>query len=193
MKTTSIEQFYHFYPAVVNLVGARLGDKTNFMAAAWHSGVSHKPPLYLVSIAPKRFTHDLIAESGEFTCNFLDIRHLKMIHGTGTLSGHDGDKVKQLNIPLADSLEIACPIIASAYAAYECRVVHQYPAGDHTLFVGEVVAAHCDEKLVLDDGLLDPTKIDFALYLGSNNYLSADPDSRTYISRELEITRLGRR
>ncbi len=191
MITKKITQFYQFYPAVVNVVGARLGDKINFMAAAWHSGVSHSPPLYMVSIAPKRYSHDMIADSGVFTCNFLDQKYLKLIHGTGTLSGRDGDKVSQLEIPLKDSVAVTCPVIETAYASYECRVVHQYPAGDHTLFIGEVVASHTNENFIGKDGLLDPGKIDFALYLGSNTYIAGDPGSKTFISSELEIKKLG--
>jgi len=156
------------------------------MTAAWHTGVSHSPPLYLVSIAPKRHTHDMIMETGEFTCNFLPIDQLKIIHGCGIVSGADIDKIDKLEIPLEKSIEVDCPVIANAYAAYECRVVHQYPAGDHTLFVGEVAAVHIDEARISERGILDPAKIDFAMYLGSNTYISADPTTEGILPGDLE-------
>jgi 3-hydroxy-9,10-secoandrosta-1,3,5(10)-triene-9,17-dione monooxygenase reductase component len=34
------------------------------------------------------------------------------------------------------------PILDSALAVLECRTVHTYDGGDHTIFVGEVEAAH---------------------------------------------------
>ena len=186
MISKNITGFYHFYPSIAAVVGAQRGDKVNFMTAAWHSGISHSPPLYLVSIAPKRHTHDMIMETGEFTCNFLPIDQLKIIHGCGIVSGVDFDKIDKLKIPLGKSIQVECPVIASAYAAYECRVVHQYPAGDHTLFVGEVAAVHIDEARISERGILDPAKIDFAMYLGSNTYISADPTSEQILPGDLE-------
>lgn len=189
MIKTQITEFYQFYPCNVALVGACKGEQVNFMAAAWNTGLSFKPPLFGVAIAPQRYTYGLITESREFTCNFLSIEHLKQIHGTGRVSGRDIDKVKAFRIDLEESQVIDCPTIASAYAAYECRLVHQYPVGDHDFFVGEVVAIHTDPEVIQNNGLLDPEKIPFTLYLGSNTYLSTDP--RQVISMPVEITLPG--
>ncbi|RMF07661.1 MAG: flavin reductase, partial [Candidatus Neomarinimicrobiota bacterium] len=83
MITTRIDSFYHFYPATTALVGAKRGRQVNFMAAAWNTGVSFDPPLFGVAISPKRFTHGMIVESGEFTCNFLPFRQRNLIHRCG--------------------------------------------------------------------------------------------------------------
>ena len=186
MITKYISGFYQFYPSIAAVIGASFENQTNFMAAAWHSGVSHSPPLYLVSIAPKRHTHDMIVRSGEFSVNFLALDQVKIIHGSGIISGAQADKVNLLDIPLESSEIIGCPVIESAYAAYECRVVHRYPAGDHTLFVGEVKVVHYHDELLNDRGILDPEQIDFAMYLGSNTYLSADPTSERILPGDLE-------
>ncbi len=177
MITTEINQFYHFYPSVAAVIGAKHDNQVNFMAAAWHSGVSHTPPLYMVSIAPKRFTHDMIMNSGEFTCNFLPLVELNIIHGTGIVSGADTDKIPALGIELVDSVKIECPVIKQSYAAYECQVIHQYPAGDHNLFIGEVVAVHWDESQVNSAGVFDPGKVKFSLYQGQNTYITTDSSS----------------
>lgn len=189
MITTDLSQFYHFYPHNVTLVGARRGEKVNFMAVAWNAGTSFDPPLFVVAISPKRFTHDMILESQEFTCNFLSLAHIDIIHGTGRVSGRDCDKVKAFSIPLEDSVVIECPVIQIAYAAYECKLVHHYPAGDHNLFVGEVVAAHYDEDAIKPQGLLNPETINFTLYLGSNTYISADQATVRTMPAEIEIPR----
>ncbi|RJS89047.1 flavin reductase family protein, partial [Candidatus Bathyarchaeota archaeon] len=49
------------------------------------------------------------------------------------------------------------PLIKECFAHLECRVVDQHVCGDHTLFVGEIVAASIEEE-VLTDGRLDPLK-----------------------------------
>jgi flavin reductase (DIM6/NTAB) family NADH-FMN oxidoreductase RutF len=187
MISTDISNYYHFYPSNVTLVGAKRGDQVNFMAAAWNTGMSFDPPLFSVFIAPKRHTHDMILESGEFTCNFLSMEHLEIIHGTGRTSGRDIDKVKALGIPLQEPAVIGCTVIELAYAAYECKLIHHYESGDHSLFLGEVVALHCDEKLCLPDGLLDPTQVDFTLYLGANTYITTQTNTMKKMPAEIEI------
>jgi flavin reductase (DIM6/NTAB) family NADH-FMN oxidoreductase RutF len=37
--------------------------------------------------------------------------------------------------------ETGSPILDGAMAFFDCRLVAQHPGGDHTLFVGEIVAA----------------------------------------------------
>ncbi|MFQ6606622.1 MAG: flavin reductase family protein [Fidelibacterota bacterium] len=187
MIDIKITNFYHFYPCLVTLVGAQQGAKINYMAAAWNVGLSFHPPLFGVAIAPQRYTHGMIVKTGEFTCNFLSMDFLETIHGTGRVSGRDVDKVDAFQIPLEDSKIITCPTIADAYAAYECRVKHQYPVGDHDLFVGEIAAIHSNPQLIRRDGLLDPQLIDFTLYMGSNTYLSTDSNRVVQMPAEIEL------
>ncbi|MCH7658996.1 MAG: flavin reductase family protein [Bacteroidetes bacterium] len=187
MITKDISKFYQFYPCNVTLVGARKGNRVNFMAAAWNVGLSFNPPPFGVSISPKRFTHDMIVKSGEFTCNFLPIENIDIIHGTGRTSGRDYDKVELFSIPLEKPQVIDCPTIESAYAAYECRLVHQYPVGDHNFFVGKVVAVHYNNEVITQKGLLNTEKINFAMYLGSNTYISTDPGTMRLLPAEIEV------
>lgn len=187
MITTDLTSFYHFYPANVTLVGAKQGAKTNFMAAAWNTGLSFNTPLFGVAISPKRYTHQMIMDTGIFTCNFLSMKALDMIHACGRLSGRDVDKVPTLNIPLEDSQSIPCPTIQTAYAAYECVLRDRYPVGDHDLFVGEVVAVHTREG-TMKDGLLNANDLTFTLYLGSNTYLTTDPHTQKTMPAEWSVS-----
>ncbi len=185
MITTEIPKLYHYYPCTVCVIGAMLDDKINFMSAAWNGGLSFEPPLFGVSVASERFTYNLIKDSGEFTCNFMPIEEVELVHGCGRLSGSDIDKVKKLSIPLEESTQIGCPTIASAYAAYECKVIEHHPFGDHTLFVGEVIAVHVKEGIMKEIGILDTDKVLPAMYMGSNTYIAADAASR----KELQLDR----
>ena len=69
--TEDIGALYQHYPRVAVVVTAQAKGRDNAMAVAWHTCISFKPPLYGVSIAPKRFTYQLIADSKEFGVNFL--------------------------------------------------------------------------------------------------------------------------
>ena len=61
-----IGAFYQHYPRVAAIVTAHAKGKDNAMAAAWHMPISFNPPLYGVSVAAKRFTYQLIADSKEY-------------------------------------------------------------------------------------------------------------------------------
>lgn len=125
----------------VCLVGAKENDKHNVMTVAWISQVSHDPLLVMVSIAPGRFTHDLIVRTGEFMVSILNAEQQEMSAFCGSRSGKNVDKIAQLNLKTEPASVIKVPRLAGCVANLECRVVSQYPAGDHTLFIGEVVAA----------------------------------------------------
>ena len=50
------------------------------------------------------------------------------------------DKIKEAGLSLIDSVAVQVPTIEGATVAFECKVVGQFETGDHTVFVGEVVA-----------------------------------------------------
>lgn len=122
----------------VYVVTTRLGDKVNGMTAAWVSQVSLKPLLVMVSIAPPRFSHDLIKESGIMAVNILTAEQVELAKRFGYKSGRKVDKFAGLEWLTAAT---GSPILPQAYAYLDLKLVSTWPAGDHTLFIGEVVEA----------------------------------------------------
>uniref|UniRef100_A0A7C3Z341 Flavin reductase n=1 Tax=Desulfobacca acetoxidans TaxID=60893 RepID=A0A7C3Z341_9BACT len=122
----------------VYLITTRLGDRINGMTASWVSQVSLNPLLLVVSIAPARYSHDLIKESGVFAVNVLTPEQIDLGKRFGFASGRRVDKFAGLEYITAVTRS---PILPQAYAYFDMNLVNTFPAGDHTLFVGEVVAA----------------------------------------------------
>jgi flavin reductase (DIM6/NTAB) family NADH-FMN oxidoreductase RutF len=122
----------------VYVITTRLGDRINGMTASWVSQVSLSPLLLTVSIAPARFTHDLIKESEVFAVNVLTAEQVDLGKRFGFASGRRVDKFAGLDYITATT---GSPILPQAYAYFDARLVDMFPAGDHTLFVGEVAAA----------------------------------------------------
>lgn len=122
----------------VYVVTTRVGDKINGMTAAWVSQVSLKPLLVMVSIAPPRYTHTLIKESGVFAINVLTRDQVELAKRFGYKSGRKVDKCAGLDWIAAAS---GVPVLPQAYAYLDLKLVHSFVAGDHTLFVGEVLEA----------------------------------------------------
>lgn len=132
-------------PGPVVLVTARHKDAINVMAAAWTTPISHEPPLVGVSISPRRFTHDLIEKSGEFVLNVPGRNLLERVEFCGSMSGRDVDKFKEAHLTPVEAKEVCAPLIKECLGHLECAVVEAIDLGDHTLFVGQVVAAWAEE------------------------------------------------
>ena len=122
----------------IYVVTTRAGEKINGMTAAWVSQVSLKPLLVMVSIAPPRYTHALIRESGVFAINVLASDQIELAKRFGYKSGRTLDKLAGLETFAALS---GAPVLPQAYAYLDLKLAHTFTAGDHTLFVGEVMEA----------------------------------------------------
>ena len=122
----------------VYVVTTRAGEKINGMTAAWVSQVSLNPHLVMVSIAPARYTHTLIKESGIFAINVLTSDQVELAKRFGYKSGRKIDKLAGLETLKAPS---GAPVLPQAYAYFDLKLVHTFTAGDHTLFVGQVTEA----------------------------------------------------
>ena len=128
----------------IYIITVRSKDKVNGMTAAWVSQISFKPLLLMVSIAPARYTHGLIKESGYFAVNTLkkDQEHLAQLFGFK--SGRKFNKFE--NIQYFDAPN-GSPVLNEAMAFFECKLIDTFKAGDHNLFIGDVVEA----KLLTDE------------------------------------------
>ncbi len=125
-------------PTGVWIVTVRAGEKVNGMTAAWATQVSFKPRLIAVSIAPPRYTHGLIKESGYFCLNLLSKDQMELANLFGFKSGRKVDKFKGLKY--TNALK-GSPVLEDVIAYVECEVKDIVTAGDHDLFIGEVVDA----------------------------------------------------
>jgi flavin reductase (DIM6/NTAB) family NADH-FMN oxidoreductase RutF len=122
----------------VYVVTTRVGDIVNGMTAAWVSQVSFKPLLVMVSIAPPRYSHGLIKKSGSFAINVLTSEQTDLGKRFGYKSGRKVDKFAGLEYLTGIT---GAPLLPQAYAYLELKLVDTFSAGDHDLFVGEVLDA----------------------------------------------------
>lgn len=134
-----MKQALRLLPWPVTLIGTYAGGRHNLMTASWVSQVSFRPPLVMVSIAPERYTYELLTANGEFVVSILAADQQQLAEFCGSRSGRDVDKVKELGLKTAPAQKVKVPLLADCVANLACRVVSIHPAGDHVLFVGEVI------------------------------------------------------
>ncbi len=111
----------------------------NALGVAWVTRTSFEPFLILISIDPRRYSHEGIQMHKEFVLNYPSQDQANAAWICGTKSGRDGDKIKLSGLKLVDSVAVKVPTIEGATVAFECKVVDQFETGDHTVFVGKVV------------------------------------------------------
>ena len=181
----NVGRFSQHYPKLATIVTAQAKGKENAMAAAWHTSISVKPPLYGVSISPKRFTYQLITESKEFGVNFLPFEMAELIASVGGSKGEEIDKFHRFNIAKDKPVKTKVPILKDAYAAYECQLVDDRGYGDHRLLVGEIVAVHWLKEAFASPETLDLDKVSPILYLGNERYLTTAKDTVKYLDRKV--------
>jgi flavin reductase (DIM6/NTAB) family NADH-FMN oxidoreductase RutF len=178
-------KYSHHYPRVATIVTVHAREKDNAMAVAWHSSISVNPPLYGISIAPKRFTMELILEAKEFGVNFMPIDKAELVASVGGISGMEVDKFQRFGITKDKPLKTSVPILKDAYACYECKLVDHKTYGDHVWVVGEILASHFEEELFTAEQSLDLERVSPALYMGAELYTIPAKDTIRHLDRKV--------
>lgn len=160
------------------IIGVKVNEETNFMPATWNVGLSYDPLLYGVSVGTTRHMHKLLQKAESFTISFVDIKHVSIIRSIGRSTGNEINKVKEFNLDISWSQNVDAPILDIAYCTFECKKRDQILIGDHTLFVGEIVLIQIDKDAIGDYNTLNTEKISPIVYLGIDNYITLDNNSR---------------
>jgi flavin reductase (DIM6/NTAB) family NADH-FMN oxidoreductase RutF len=119
-------------------------DRPNAIGVSWVTITSWDPWLFIISVAPERYSHQCIEHSGEFVINYPAEALAKSAWKCSTQSGKKVDKFKELGIEAIPSLKVKPPRIKGSTVCIECKVVDSFKTGDHTVFVGEAIAASGD-------------------------------------------------
>ncbi len=128
-------------PLVYSLVTSLGKDgKPNALGVAWVTRTSFDPFLIMISIDHSRYSHEGIDLHKEFVLHYPSAEQQQAAWLCGVKSGRDTDKIKEAGFTLIDSINVRVPTSEYVTVAFECKVVGQFETGDHTVFIGEVVA-----------------------------------------------------
>ncbi|MDD4182441.1 MAG: flavin reductase family protein [Candidatus Omnitrophica bacterium] len=159
----------------VVLVTSGYKDKRNITTCAWSMPLSKGPALLGVALAKKHFSSELINLSLQFIVNIPEWKLLDKVMACGSISGRNMDKFKEngFTAEKAHSLSDA-PKIAECAASVECLLVEAKEAGDHYLFIGEIVYAEAENSLFVND-FWDTEKAELIFHLGSKFFFKSSP------------------
>ncbi|MEY8352387.1 flavin reductase family protein [Lachnospiraceae bacterium 54-53] len=109
------------------LLTTKADDRVNSMTISWGTlGIEWGKPIFTAFVRENRFTKGQLEKNPEFTVNIPYGEFDKKILGLcGTKSGHQTDKIKELNLTLEDPAAVSVPAIRELPLTLECRVVYK--------------------------------------------------------------------
>lgn len=148
MKEVNVEEAINRkYPEwIIQVVTSDQSGRTNAMPAGWCMFTSNQPTMMAVSIGVERYTHKLLKDSEDFVLAFPTEDQKEDVYFCGTNSGKAVDKFEETDLQTSPSSRVQAPLIRDSAACFECRKQDSLVTGDHTIFVGEIVAAHVSER-----------------------------------------------
>jgi flavin reductase (DIM6/NTAB) family NADH-FMN oxidoreductase RutF len=144
----------------VALVTSAHGGRRNVMTASFFAESSHIPVLLRVAIAPASWTHELIERSGWFGLSILAANQASLALACGASSGRDGSKFDRLGLETFEGPE-GTPLLPGCLTTSACRVVERHDMGEHTLFVGHVVASYRQSTMAYRPSLVVSDLVDY--------------------------------
>jgi len=131
------------FPTGVTLLTQGSGDSTSVITLNSLTSVSLDPLLILVSVKADGRIRPRVARTHSFAVNLLSRHHRDLAREfcrpdrpSGTAAMRRLDAVEGIT---------GNAVIPSAEAYFECVLDAEYPAGDHTLLIGRVVALAASE------------------------------------------------
>ena len=116
----------------VDLEGERIGLTVGSLVS-----LSLEPPLVGVAVSPQAALHELLRHAGAFGVSLLgegqEDLAVRFSRGVPPIALWSGVAVRQGRL--------GAPLLEGALGWLECETRAEHAVGDHTLFVGEVVAA----------------------------------------------------
>lgn len=160
------------FPEPAMVIGSYDKDgKPNIMTAAWFGVANSRPLKVSVSLRPATYSYHCIMENMAFTVNVPDASHLKYVQFAGRYSGKDMNKFEETGLTPVKSDFVNAPYIKEFPMVLECKVTEYHDLGSHRQFIGQVVDAKIDERLLTEDGRVNMDLFDPIIY-GQGQYYS---------------------
>jgi len=115
------------------------------MLASWVQQAAFEPPMITVAVKNGRYIADWIRQSGVLVINILGEGQKSYLAHFGKGFEPDQPAFEELGVERSTT---GAPILADALGFLDCRFAGELEAGDHTVFLAEVVdgGLHDDDE-----------------------------------------------
>jgi flavin reductase (DIM6/NTAB) family NADH-FMN oxidoreductase RutF len=144
-RVISSEEFrkaLRHFPAGVTIVTVRSGDKVHGLTVSAFASVSAEPALISITIENRHKAISMLQDpEAVFAFNILGEGQAELSNRFAWVKDED-----RFGMGNWASAETGAPVLTDALAWLDCRIHARYPAGSHTIYVGEVVASSVPEE-----------------------------------------------
>lgn len=138
MDDSKFKEALRQWVAGVTVVTTLKDDVRYGMTASSFTSVSVNPHLILIAVDHKTYTYHLIKESGFFAANILNTAQVDWAKRFAGMYPEIEDRFFDIETTTAST---GAPILPNILAWVDCQVYGAHEAGDHTIFVGQVLDA----------------------------------------------------
>lgn len=141
MEASEFRRVLGHWASGVAVIATRMADGAVCgLTANAVASVSLNPPLILVCVEKNADTHDCMRAAGYFSVNVLDSASERIARRFS--EWEVGAKFAGLDFRFEAT---GAPVLVNALAWLDCRVWAEHDGGDHTIFIGEVLAGDARE------------------------------------------------
>jgi len=131
------------YPEQVVIVVAKdARGRANPITIGWTMIASGSPPMMAIAVANGHYSVEAIRSSGCFTIAYPSAEMADAALFFGSRSGREVDKFAEFRCATKNAEAIDSILLDDAAANFECVLKSETQAGDHVIFVGQVVCSH---------------------------------------------------
>jgi flavin reductase (DIM6/NTAB) family NADH-FMN oxidoreductase RutF len=129
----------------VNVITTQGEDHAYGMTASAFSSVSLDPPLILICIGTSAAGSDMVRRNGVFAVNILSMEQEPL---SRFFASKDRPRGRDAFRAVAHRQDVTgSPILEGAAGYLDCKVHAEHEAGDHVIFIGEVLAIAADPSV----------------------------------------------
>ncbi|SDP03549.1 flavin reductase family protein [Pseudomonas jinjuensis] len=153
--------------------------RSNLAPFSFFQVISDEPPTLMVNTSLRddgsvKDTLRNVWETGELVIHLVSAAQAERMNATAAWLPHGASEFEHAGIATLASERVAPPRVADATVAFECRLaeIKPYPAerpNCHLIFA-EVLLAHIDDAVLLDERHVDPARLDLVGRLGGSQY-----------------------
>lgn len=146
------------------MVSCGHGGQANILTVAWSGILNTVPPKTYIAVRPRRHSHALIKESGEFVLNLTPASLARAADFCGMYTGAKVNKWEKCKLTPLEVEEVSAPIIAECPLSLCCKVTEIRSEGTHDVFFADIVGVYAEDGLMDANGKLHLERADLCAY-----------------------------
>ena len=162
---------------------------------------SANPPVLIFSPARRgrdnttKHTLENVLEHPECTINIVSYEMVQQMSLSSTEYAKGVNEFVKAGFTEAKSDRVAPPFVKEAPVSFECKVIEVKSLGDQggagQLVICEVLLIHIDDRILDEDGRVDPNKIDTVGRMGGDWYVRSSGDAIFKVAKPLTTMGIG--